>query len=62
MQFRVFRRRAPVRTIHDAVVYLGQRNLIRAVQTAGVLRFFKAGKAGYGAEPMALWEHSVAVA
>ncbi len=57
-----FGARAPVRTIQDAVVYLGQQHLIRAVQMAGVLRFFKVGKGGNGAELPSLWEHSVAVA
>ena len=46
----------------NAVVYLGQQQLIRAVQTAGVSRYFSKGGKGYVAQSKDLWEHSVAVA
>jgi len=54
--------RQKIKTIQDAVVYLGQQQLIRAVQMAGVTRFYKKGSKGYQAQSSDLWEHSVAVA
>lgn len=51
-----------INTIHDAVVYLGQQQLVRAVQVAGVSKFYKKGGKGYVAQSRDLWEHSVAVA
>jgi putative nucleotidyltransferase with HDIG domain len=53
--------RQKIRTIHDAVIYLGQQQLIRAVQTAGISKFFKKGSGGYANKAKSLWEHSVAV-
>ncbi|MEI7638643.1 MAG: HDOD domain-containing protein [Syntrophus sp. (in: bacteria)] len=52
--------RQKIKTIHDAVVYLGQQHLIRAIQTASISKFFT--KKGYGDKASELWEHSVAVA
>ena len=58
-----FGSRQQIRSIQDAVVYLGQQQLIRAVQAAGLSRLFdKAGVAGYMAQARDLWKHSVAVA
>ncbi|HRR41957.1 MAG TPA: HDOD domain-containing protein [Syntrophales bacterium] len=54
--------RQKIKTIQDAVVYLGQQQLIRAVQMAGVTRFYRKGCKGYQAQSSDLWEHSVAVA
>jgi len=54
--------RQKIKTIHEAVVYLGQQQLIRAVQTAGISRFYQKGGIGYVALSRDLWEHSVAVA
>jgi putative nucleotidyltransferase with HDIG domain len=54
--------RQRIKTIQDAVVYLGQQQLIRAVQTASVTKFYKKGGRGYIAHSRDLWEHSVAVA
>lgn len=54
--------RQKIRTIHDAVVYLGQQQLIRAVQTAGISKFYQKGGRGYVARTADLWEHAVAVA
>ena len=48
-------------TINDAVMRLGQQNIVRAVQAAGVSTFYKKAK-GYGLEANKLWEHSVGVA
>lgn len=53
--------RYKVETIHDAVIRLGQQNVIRAIQAAGVSRFYKNAK-GYGLNATKLWEHSVGVA
>lgn len=57
-----FGSRHQIKSIQEAVIYLGQQQLIRAVQTAGISRFFKKGGVGYVAESKDLWEHSVAVA
>jgi putative nucleotidyltransferase with HDIG domain len=54
--------RQKIKTIQDAVIYLGQQQLIRAVQTAGISKFFRKGGRGYVAQSKYLWEHSVAVA
>jgi putative nucleotidyltransferase with HDIG domain len=54
--------RQKIKTIHDAVVYLGQHQLIRAVQTAGISKYFRKGGEGYVTQAKDLWEHSVAVA
>jgi putative nucleotidyltransferase with HDIG domain len=52
----------PIKTVRDAVAYLGKETLIRAVQTAGVSKFYKTSVKGYVASAADLWEHSVAVA
>lgn len=54
--------RQKIKTIRDAIIYLGQKELIRAVQTAGVIRFFTNRAKGRGKRAADLWEHSVAVA
>jgi putative nucleotidyltransferase with HDIG domain len=54
--------RQKIKTIHDAVIYLGQQQLIRAVQTAGISKFFRKESRGYVMQSKDLWEHSVAVA
>lgn len=51
-----------ISNINDAVVYLGQKNLLRAIQTAGVSKYYKKGASGYFDKVTDLWEHSVAVA
>lgn len=53
--------RYKVETVRDAVMRLGQQNIVRAVQAAGVSRFYK-NKKGYGLDATKLWEHSVGVA
>ncbi len=53
--------RYKVDTVRDAVMRLGQQNIIRAVQAAGVSRFYR-NKKGYGLDATKLWEHSVGVA
>lgn len=51
-----------ISTINDAVMYLGQKNLLRAIQTAGISKYYKKGASGYYDKATDLWEHSVAVA
>jgi putative nucleotidyltransferase with HDIG domain len=51
-----------ISTINDAVMYLGQKNLLRAIQTAGISKYYKKGASGYFDKATDLWEHSVAVA
>jgi putative nucleotidyltransferase with HDIG domain len=53
--------RHKVVTINDAVMRLGQQNIVRAIQAAGVSTFYRKAK-GYGLEANKLWEHSVGVA
>jgi len=50
-----------ISTINDAVMYLGQKNLLRAIQTAGISKYYKKGASGYFDKATDLWEHSVAV-
>jgi putative nucleotidyltransferase with HDIG domain len=50
-----------VETVRDAVMRLGQQNVIQAVEAAGVSKFYKKAK-GYGLDANKLWEHSVGVA
>jgi len=52
----------PIKTVYEAVAYLGKENLIRVVQTAGISKFYKTAVTGYVAVAADLWEHSVAVA
>lgn len=51
-----------ISNINDAVIYLGQKNLLRAIQTAGISKYFKKGASGYFDKTAGLWEHCVAVA
>ena len=51
-----------VRSIQDAVIYLGQKNLLRVLETACTSKFFKRAGGGYVSDASQLWEHSVAVA
>lgn len=51
-----------ISSINDAVMYLGQKNLLRAIQTAGISKYYKKGASGYFDKATDLWEHSVAVA
>jgi putative nucleotidyltransferase with HDIG domain len=51
-----------ISNISEAVMYLGQKNLLRAIQTAGISKYYKKGSSGYFDKATDLWEHSVAVA
>jgi putative nucleotidyltransferase with HDIG domain len=53
--------RHKVDNVHDAIMYLGRKNVVRAVLTAGCSRFFK-DTPGYEAEAKGLWEHAVGTA
>lgn len=57
-----FGARQKIKTIHDAVVFLGQQQLNRAVQTAGISKIYQKGGKGYASHAKDFWEHSVAVA
>ena len=50
-----------VDNVHDAIMYLGRQNVVRAVMAAGVSRFFK-DTPGYETEARELWEHAVGTA
>lgn len=50
-----------VDNVHDAIMYLGRQNVVRAVMASGVSRFFKDAP-GYGTEAKELWEHAVGTA
>ncbi len=54
--------RSRIGTLNEAVVYLGKENVMRAVETSGVSRFFKKGSEGYVSRANDLWMHSVSVA
>jgi putative nucleotidyltransferase with HDIG domain len=53
--------RHKVDNVHDAIMYLGKKNVVRAVMAAGCSRFFK-DTPGYEAEAKDLWEHAVGTA
>lgn len=53
--------RYKVDNVHDAIMFLGKQNVVRAVMTAGASRFFK-DTPGYEVEAKDLWEHAVGTA
>ncbi len=53
--------RRPVDNVNDAIMYMGKKNVLRAVMTAGLSRYFRTQK-GYEVKGSDLWEHAVAVA
>ena len=57
-----FGSRHKIKTIQEAVLYLGQQNLLRAVQAAGVSRFYRKVPGGYVSRARDLWKHAIAVA
>jgi len=56
-----FGSRHRVSTVQDAVMFLGQENIIRAVVASGVVSFYR-NRGGYGVKGSDLWRHSVGVA
>ncbi len=57
-----FGSRHKIKSIQEAVMYLGQQNLLRVVQTAGISRFYRRVTGGYVTSARDLWKHSIAVA
>jgi putative nucleotidyltransferase with HDIG domain len=57
-----FGSRQKIKTIQDAVVYLGQKQLTRVVQTASISKIYQKGGKGYASQARDFWEHAVAVA
>jgi len=53
--------RYEVSSLREAVIYLGRKNILHVVYTAGTSRFYKKVK-GYYWGATKLWEHSVGVA
>ena len=53
--------RYEVSSLREAVIYLGRKNILHVVYTAGTSRFYKKVK-GYYWGASKLWEHSVGVA
>jgi putative nucleotidyltransferase with HDIG domain len=53
--------RMPVDNVNDAIMHMGKKNVLRAVMTAGLSRYFRTQK-GYDVKGGDLWEHAVAVA
>lgn len=56
-----FGSRRRISTLNEAVIFLGQENILRAVNAAGVATLFK-GADGYGVASSDLWKHSVGAA
>ncbi|MBN1546248.1 MAG: HDOD domain-containing protein [Syntrophaceae bacterium] len=57
-----FGSRHKIKSIQEAVLYLGQQNLLRVVQTAGISRFYRRVTGGYVTQARDLWKHSITVA
>lgn len=55
-------RREPIRSLRDAVLWLGQRQLIQVITTACSARYFTGDWSGYDLREGELWQHSIAVA
>lgn len=51
-----------ITTVQEAVITLGQHNLLQVVQAAGISMFYKKPARGYLLTPRGLWRHCVAVA
>lgn len=56
-----FGSRRRISTLNEAVMFLGQENIMRAVNAAGVAAIFKTA-GGYGVTSSDLWKHSVGAA
>lgn len=56
-----FGSRRRVSTLNEAVMFLGQENILRAINAAGVATLFKTAD-GYGVTSSDLWKHSVGAA
>ncbi len=56
-----FGSRRRISTLNEAVMFLGQENIMRAVNAAGVATLFRTAD-GYGVTSADLWKHSVGAA
>lgn len=56
-----FGSRRRVSTLNEAVMFLGQENILRAINAAGVATLFRTAD-GYGVTSSDLWKHSVGAA
>jgi putative nucleotidyltransferase with HDIG domain len=57
-----YARRQPIRSLRDAILCLGQRQLVQVITMACSSRYFKSDGSGYDLREGELWEHSVSVA
>jgi putative nucleotidyltransferase with HDIG domain len=57
-----YARRQPITSLRDAIVCLGQRQLIQVITIACSARYFRSDGSGYDLREGELWQHSVAVA
>jgi putative nucleotidyltransferase with HDIG domain len=57
-----YARRQPIRSLRDAIVVLGQKQLIQVITIACSARYFRGDGSGYDLREGELWQHSVAVA
>lgn len=57
-----YARRHAVGSLKDAIVYLGQQQLLKVILAASTSRYFKDGAVGYDLREGELWEHAVATA
>ena len=57
-----YARRQSIRSLRDAILCLGQRQLIQVIAIACSARYFKGDGSGYDLREGEMWQHSVAVA
>ena len=57
-----YARRQPIHSLRDAIVILGQKQLIQVITIACSARYFRGDGSGYDLREGELWQHSVAVA
>ena len=57
-----YARRQSVHSLRDAIICLGQRQLIQVITIACSARYFRGDGSGYDLREGELWQHSVAVA
>ena len=61
-QSSLYARKHPIGSLRDAIVFLGQDQLIQVILTACSARYFSGGATGYDLREGELWEHSVGTA
>lgn len=57
-----YARRHAIGSLHDAIVCLGQRQLLKVIMSACSARYFESKPTGYDLREGELWEHAVATA